>query len=238
MLVDQGRHRFHCCTASVLDSHAPFAIHSPCDSYEPQVKVSPWLPPEEIANITDESFEFLLSWLDPDREQAGQKYESIRAGLIRIFVSKGFNDAEDLADKTIGRVIVRLPEIRDGYIGEPVRYFHGVARNVVLEALRRREIATEVAPSFRCDIDVRSPEYDCLLNCLKFLSGEKRELILDYYLYEGHDKIEQHKLMAKELGITEGALRGRAFHVRVNLEKCILKCLESTAAKQKTALGS
>jgi hypothetical protein len=32
--------------------------------------------------------------------------------------------------------------------------------------------------------------------------------------------------MAGELGITEGALRGRAHHVRGNLEKCIQQCIE------------
>jgi hypothetical protein len=64
-------------------------------------------------------------------------------------------------------------------------------------------------------------------------SEEKRELIIDYYVYDGHDKIEHHKLMAGELGITEGALRGRAFHLRATLEKCILKCVENTKAKQK-----
>lgn len=133
--------------------------------------------------------------------------------------------------------MVRLPEIRDGYVGEPARYFHGVARNVILEAGRRREIATEVAPALPLRVDVHSPEYDCLLKCLKFLSGEKRELILEYYLYEGHEKIEQHKVMAKELGITEGALRGRAFHLRVHLEKCILKCVESTRQNKRPLQG-
>lgn len=152
--------------------------------------------------------------------------------MIRIFVSKGFNDAEDLADITIGRVIDRLPEIRNGYVGEPARYFYGVARYVAMEAVRRKEIATGVTPTLPADVDVHSPEYDCLLKCLKFLSEQKRELILDYYVYDGHDKIEYHKLMAEELGITEGALRGRAFHLRVNLEKCILKCVETTKPKQ------
>lgn len=191
--------------------------------------------PEEILNITDDSFESLLSWLDPDRDEAAKKYELIRAGLIRIFVSKGFNDAEDLADITIGRVQARLPEIRDTYVGDPARYFYGVARFVLLEAIRRREITKEVTPVMPLVIDQHSPEYDCLLKCLKFLHEQKREMILDYYVYDGRDKIDFHKLMAEELGITEGALRGRAFHLRENLEKCILKCVESTKAKQKAA---
>ena len=129
--------------------------------------------------------------------------------------------------------MTRLPEIRAEYVGEPARYFFGVARFVMMEAIRRREIATDVAPSTSVFLDLHGPEYDCLLQCLKFLSEDKRELIIDYYVYDGHDKIEHHKVMAGELGITEGALRGRAFHLRANLEKCILKCVENTKAKQK-----
>ena len=193
---------------------------------------------EEIVNITEEEFESLLSWLHPDRDEAGRKYELIRASLVRIFVSKGFNDAEDLADQSINRVMARLAEIREGYVGEPARYFFGVARFVSMEADRRREIATDVAPPDLEIVDSHGPEYDCLLKCLKFLTKQKRELILDYYVYEGHEKIEHHKLMATELGITEGALRGRAFHLRANLEKCIQKCVETTKPKQKAPQGT
>jgi len=89
-------------------------------------------------------FETLLGWLDRDRDVAGEKYETIRSGLVRIFVSKGFSDAEHLADETIDRVIKRLPDIIDTYEGPPVRYFHGVARDVLLEASRPREIAVEL----------------------------------------------------------------------------------------------
>jgi hypothetical protein len=63
------------------------------------------------------------------------------------------------------------------------------------------------------------------LKCLRFLTAEKRELIIDYYTYDGRDKIEEHQRMAHELGITDGALRGRAHHVRGNLEKCIQQCI-------------
>lgn len=167
-----------------------------------------------------------MAWLDPDRDKAGQKYEVIRAGLIRIFVSKGFSDAEDLADEAINRVMKRLPEIRDTYVGEPVRYFHGVARFIVREMIRRKEVTVEVVPVFSGENEVHSDEYDCLLKCLRFLPADKRELILDYYIYDGRDKIVQHRRMASELGITEGALRGRAHQVRGNLEKCIQQCIE------------
>ena len=141
-------------------------------------------------------------------------------------MSRGFSDAEDLADETINRVMKKLPEIRDTYVGEPARYFHGVARFIIREMTRRKEVAVEEVPVVPTETEVHSDEYDCLLKCLRFLPSDKRELILDYYIYDGRDKIAQHRRMASELGITEGALRGRAHHVRGNLEKCIQQCIE------------
>src|SRR5215216_2251273 len=67
--------------------------------------------------LTSEEFDDLLSWLDPNRERAGSRYEEIRAGLIKRFRWRGCSDAEDLADKTINRVVKKLPEIRATYKG-------------------------------------------------------------------------------------------------------------------------
>lgn len=141
-------------------------------------------------------------------------------------MSKGFSDAEDLADETINRVMKKLPEIRDTYVGEPARYFHGVARFIVREKRRTKEVTVEVISVSLIEIEAHSDEYDCLVKCLRFLPRDKQELILDYYIYDGRDKIAQHRRMAKERGITEGALRGRAHHIRGNLEKCIQQCIE------------
>ena len=176
-------------------------------------------------NITKEPFDALLEWLDPDREKAGKRYERIRAGLIRIFVSKGLSDAEHYTDETIDRVIKRLPELKGNYVGDPVRYFHGVARNVMLEYGRRREVSTDVLPQRPTPETVRSDTHECLSNCLKQLPRDKREFILDYHLYQGHAKILHHRQMAEELKISEGALRTRAHHLRVNLEKCVVRCI-------------
>ena len=147
-------------------------------------------------------------------------------------MSKGLSDAEDLADETINRVMKKLPEIRDTYVGEPARYFHGVARFIILEVNRRKEVAVEEVPVVSTEDEAHSDEYDCLVKCLRFLSADKREMILDFYTYDGRDKIEQHKRMANELGITDGALRGRAHHVRGSLEKCIQQCIQRMKANE------
>ena len=49
--------------------------------------------------LSQESFDKLLAWLDPNREKAGIKYEQIRYRLIKIFAGRGSADAEDLADR-------------------------------------------------------------------------------------------------------------------------------------------
>ena len=180
-----------------------------------------------------EPFNSLLEWLDPDREKAGQRYEVIRAGLIRMFVSNGLSDAEHCADETIDRVVKRLAEIRETYVGDPAKYFHGVARNIIREARRRREVSIDLlGDSFRLVID-KSDTAECLSKCLGLLPRDKQEFILDYHLYKGHDKIEHHRQMAAELKISDGALRCRAHHVRERLEKCISNCVP-TRGKQKT----
>jgi DNA-directed RNA polymerase specialized sigma24 family protein len=184
---------------------------------------------------SQEPFDALLDWLDPDRDTAGQKYETIRAGLIRIFVGKGFCDAETLADEAIERVTKRLPEIRDSYVGNPAHYFHGVARYLILEAYRPKEIATDVTPVASIQVTNGSDEYDCLLRCLEFLTPKKRELILDYHVYEGHNKIKQHQIMAEELEISKGALRLRAHHIRSDLEECVKNCLKNIDKQTKVS---
>ena len=184
-----------------------------------------------------EPFDALLEWLDRDREKAGQRYEVIRAGLIRIFVSKGVSDAEYYTDEAIDRVMKRLPEIQSSYVGDPARYFHGVARNIVMEAGRRKEIPTDELPQGHAPEPPKSDTAECLTKCLRLLPREKQEFILDYHLYQGHEKVVHHREMATELAISEGALRTRAHHLRVNLEKCVLRCVDFQG-RNKSAVQS
>ena len=171
--------------------------------------------------ITQAQFDSLLVWLNPDRELAALKYKTIHSGLVRIFACKGLNDAEDLADETINRVILRLSNIQQSYYGEPAYYFHGVAKNIIRERKRRKELAIgEIDVRVDPDVDAHD-EHDCLGHCLDCLSDSKRNLILNYYLYDGQSKIEHHKHMARKLKITVGAVRNRAFQIRLSLQNCM-----------------
>lgn len=176
--------------------------------------------------INSESFEALLGWLDHCRDVAGQKYELIRRGLIKIFIARGCHDAEDLADVTINRVVRKLPEIRGGYVGDPAVYFYGVARNVLHESRRRKEVAVGVVHAVAVSEEAASSaEAECLSKCVAQLPEEQRELMLDYYLNTKRLKIEHRSRMAEELGLSAGALRVRAHRIRGRLEECVRRCV-------------
>lgn len=173
-----------------------------------------------------------MTWLDANSEVAAQKYEVIRAGLIRMFISHGLSDAEGGADIVINRVITRLPDIISDYKGKQERYFHGVARKVLLEWRRRKEVTVDAFPELVSFERLnRDAELGCLNECLELLTQDKRELMLDYYLYEKKEKIHHHKLLAEERGTTENALRGQVHRLRIALQKCVLNCMKGQATK-------
>lgn len=177
--------------------------------------------------ITSEDFEMLLQWLDQDRELAGQKYENIRQRLIRLFVCRSCFEPEELADETINRVTFKLPQLISSYVGEPVRYFYGVANNVHLEWLREEKKKRNLQipdPSHDDDPDL-DLEYDCLESCLSGLPEIHRELIVQYYTEEQRGKILTRKQLAERLGMTAGALHVKTCRIRAGLLKCIQKCV-------------
>lgn len=183
--------------------------------------------------LTSEAFDGLLCWLDSDRERAGEKYEEIRSGLIRGFRRHGCTLPEELADETINRVARRLPEIAPTYVGNPARYFYGVAHNVHLEGLRAQP---EFSPLSSEELSLRGalpealdeiePEYACLKQCMEQLTPRNREMILQYYQGERQVKIKLRQELAERLGIRLTNLRLQAQRVRANLRSCILLCLE------------
>jgi DNA-directed RNA polymerase specialized sigma24 family protein len=177
--------------------------------------------------ITQEAFDGLLAWLDPDRDRAAQKYEAVRTRLIKIFSCRGCGEADDLADETINRVIAKLQDIVDNYVGDPALYFYGVANKVYLEYLRRRPVVE--APPLRESSDDIEAEYACLEKCMGQLPQESRRLVLEYYQDEKRAKIERRRKLAEELGIAVNALRIRAHRIRQQLQQCVQVCVEGSS---------
>jgi len=175
--------------------------------------------------LTQEAFDGLLGWLDPNRDLAAQKYESIRTRLIKIFACRGCAEAEDLADETINRVTNKLPEIQGNFVGEPARFFYGVANKIQLEYSRPHR--TLPVPQPVNEGDDSEVEYDCLDRCMEKLSSENRALVLSYYQEEKHAKIEHRKELATNLGIALNALRIRAHRIRASLQQCVKQCVSA-----------
>ena len=173
--------------------------------------------------LSQEAFDALLDWLDPDREQAALKYEKIRHSLIKIFTGRGCVEPEDLADETINRVARKLKEIEKDFSGDRARYFFGVANKVHLEYLRRKPPQPILPPS--SDPDLIELQYKCLESCIHRLSKEDRELLL-YHRAEGQTASEFRKSLAKKLGIGPNALRIRVYRIRMILKDCVEKCVE------------
>lgn len=178
--------------------------------------------------LTQESFEDLLAWLDPNRELAGQKYELIRTRLIKLFACRGCYEAEDLADETINRVTSKLSEIQDSYFGERARYFYGVANKIHLEYLRRKP--PPPAPMPGDDSNEIERQYECLEHCLQHLTPDNRDLVLQYYREERQAKIDHRRKLAEQLGIALNALRIRAHRIRVSLQDCVRNCVNEATA--------
>jgi DNA-directed RNA polymerase specialized sigma24 family protein len=181
------------------------------------------------ADLEQEEFDRLLSWLGRDRESAGNRYEEIRSRLIRIFICRGCAAAEEMADDTINRVARKLPQISETYIGDPALYFYGVAQMVHLEHVRRVTVTLPPPPANT------APEteviYQCLDECMESLSTRNRELIVKYYAQGGRAKIDERKELAEKLGIGPNALWIRAHRIRESLRECVNNCLSRGAVE-------
>lgn len=167
--------------------------------------------------IDQSSFDELLHWLDPDPEVAGGKYEVIRHKLMTMFKYRGCGVADDLADETFDRVARRLPYVKPTFVGDPVRYFFGVARNVCKEYLR--SVSRKSAPTCAA---LKEDEEDLLQrldHALCRLSPDDRNLILEYYRDDGRSKTAHRKALAMQTGLRLEALRTRAYRIRAQLRE-------------------
>lgn len=173
--------------------------------------------------LSQESFDSLLDWLSPNRDEAGQKYEVIRQRLIKIFSARGCFDSEDVADETINRVSSKVLDLKERYSGDPALFFYAVGNHVHREHLRKKTLPTQTI--FESNPENEERRFECLEVCLESLSLENRELVVQYYQDEKTAKINRRRLLAERLGIAPNALRIRACRIRASLLQCVEKCL-------------
>lgn len=181
-------------------------------------------------NPSPEDFQRLLDWLSPDPQQAIDKYEAIRRGLVELFDGWHCVDADELAQETIDRVLSKVKTIAPTYSGDPARYFYGTAKKIRFEYGRRPHPLplTLDSPAEKTEEEIYKKEriHACLDKCLNLLALADRELILEYYRGEKNVKIKSRKSLGQKAGVSSNALRVRMFRLRSTLEECISKCLE------------
>lgn len=176
--------------------------------------------------MSQESFNKLLRWLDPDREVAAQEYLKIHLRLTKFFLSNRCgDDSGDLAGDTIDRVMQKLDEgkVPEPYVGEKACYFLGFARNIHHENRRPRPQSHSILPP--SDSDDAEADDACLESCIKMLGHEDQFLAIEYYRFE-KAKSEHHIRLAEQIGLSLAGLRTRIHRIRKLLKPCIEECLK------------
>jgi DNA-directed RNA polymerase specialized sigma24 family protein len=190
------------------------AIHSPQQLLEPKV----------TKEVTAEKFASFLAWLSPDVERAGDEYERLRFRLCTFFAQRQCRFADELADETINRVMLK---VADEQIENKIGYCYGVAKNVFRESLRKEQSHLDIDELTIAAMAPEEPSFsdECLDKCLAKLSPENRELVLDYFSEAKLAKIELHRRISESLQMTQTALRMRVMRIKQKLTVCVRECM-------------
>lgn len=180
--------------------------------------------------ITKTEFDAMLAWLDPQSEQrAAEKHEELRRRIVQIYSRRGCREPEKLFDDTSDRVCKKVRTLAPTYEGDPALYFYAVANKVYLEYLKKQKKLQQhqrapqpPAPPNTEEVERR---HACLDHCLAKQSPEKRELIVQYYMGDKQEKIQNRQRLADLLGVDLKVLRVRARRIRAKLLECISECL-------------
>ena len=174
--------------------------------------------------ITREKFAGFLEWLSPDRDRAGEEYERLRFRLCTFFAQRRCSFADELADETINRVILKSSEEQ---IENKIAYFYGVAKNVYRESLRKERPHLDIDEVQIAATGPEEPSFsrECLDKCLEKLAPDSRNLLLDYFSEAKLAKIELHRRISEGLQTTQTALRMRVMRTKQKLKICVQECM-------------
>jgi DNA-directed RNA polymerase specialized sigma24 family protein len=175
-------------------------------------------------------FQALLRQLSQGSEPGEAVYEKLRARLIAFLRLHLPAEADALADLTLDRLAQRIHS--GTAIQNVYSYALGIARMVVFEARARFsreqssvEEAAYLQQALTSELDTAGPDPEAmdaaLRGCLERLGAPAAELILEYYVDSGANRIEARRRLAQRLGLSINALRNRALRVRAALEACV-----------------
>jgi len=191
--------------------------------------------------LTEEELNFFLNWLSPDREEAGRKFEALRRRLITFFDARGCADAEGLTDRTIDRVIRKLPSLSPDFLASftaetislknpQAAYCYRFAHYVHLEYLEKagsdggEPEGDQPASTNTDEQERRELRSRCLDHCLQTLPPEKRRLLALYFEKEKQAKVDHHKWLAEQFGYSLNALRIQIHRLTHKMYDCISGC--------------
>jgi hypothetical protein len=184
-----------------------------------------------------------LNWLGEGTDSDGQRYLEVRRRLVLYFDRKNCVAPTELADETLNRVARKLEENGEITDVSALQYCYITAKSVFLETLlseKRTPFHRPLAnansgnlvgqfvtlPEADPVVDQKEKISDCLDSCLKLLSSEDRDLIVDYYSGQQRGRIERRAALAARLSLTANGLSIRACRVREKLEQCIQASLD------------
>lgn len=173
---------------------------------------------------SQEAFNKLLLWLDPDPDTASSKYSKLHLRIARILGGKGCCDAEDLADQTFNVAAEKIDWLLENYQGDPSLYLYGIAKKLYQEWIKPQKEPPDAPPRPDShELEVRS---QCLDQCLVRLAApEEKQLVLRYHEKDKPERIKARRQLADELGISSNALRIKVFHIHERLRPCIAECV-------------
>ena len=183
--------------------------------------------------LNPESFEGLLQLFSSDREEAGLQHEQMRLGLVRFFYFRGCTDPEMLADETMTRVAIKADKFDSTQRARLGSYFYGFATNVLMESRRaaKRELPLtdnqNISYVDETDSDKDDARGDCLQKCLERLPTAEREMIVNYYAFEGEKKSATRSNLCERFSYSPGALYTKIFRIRADLRICIGECIKA-----------
>ena len=180
-------------------------------------------------DITPERFARFLHWLDPDGDRSGEAYEELHFCLSTYFARRRCLYADELADETINRVILKIDEPIDNKRG----FFYGVARNVYLESLRKERLHVDIDEVSVAAAPLPEAEdfsHECLDKCLATLPADKREVLLNYFAEDKSRKIQMRQRISASLRKTQTALRMQIVRMKRNLTTCVKHCMNEDRA--------
>jgi DNA-directed RNA polymerase specialized sigma24 family protein len=155
--------------------------------------------------------------LDPDPQRAAEKLEDLRARLTKFFEWRRCDSPEDLAQETILRGLRKIVAGAQIYTDDPVYFFFGIAKMLVLEDRRAAYRQQQAVPLVETDHAVEPMQaVDTRLSleqALGRLSPADREFFRRYH-FDREALLSQHRSH-------DSAVRVRAHRILSHLRKLI-----------------